>query len=255
MKIDTFYFSHDSNAMDDPKIVRLIDSLGMEGYGTFWALIELLRNQPTLTYPIESAIYKYRQWNTSIDKIKACILKFGLFEIQEEIFFSLYLNKRMELADKKRQKYVEAGRKGGLKRTLNQPITSDAKATVKQNQAKERKEKEKKVKESKEKREIIFPFDSNLFLENWNIWKEHRKESDRFSYKPIGEQAALKELVEISKGNEEIAIKIILQSISKGWKGFFELKNNNHGNKNDKFTADLQQATRNLANKYLNEIK
>ena len=33
MKKDAYYFSHDSNAQDDPKCMLLIDQLGMEGYG------------------------------------------------------------------------------------------------------------------------------------------------------------------------------------------------------------------------------
>jgi hypothetical protein len=45
MAKDAYYFSHDSNSQDDPKCMMLIDQLGMEGYGIFWALIEKLRNE------------------------------------------------------------------------------------------------------------------------------------------------------------------------------------------------------------------
>ena len=44
MKKDAYYFSHDANSQDDPKCMLLIDQLGMEGYGIFWALIEALAN-------------------------------------------------------------------------------------------------------------------------------------------------------------------------------------------------------------------
>ena len=43
---DTFYFPHEYNAKDDPKCERLIWEMGMEGYGIFWALLEVLRVQP-----------------------------------------------------------------------------------------------------------------------------------------------------------------------------------------------------------------
>lgn len=33
MSKDAYYFTHDSNAKDDPKCALLIDQLGMEGYG------------------------------------------------------------------------------------------------------------------------------------------------------------------------------------------------------------------------------
>lgn len=46
MSKDAYYFTHDSNAKDDPKCALLIDQLGMEGYGIYWMLIEVLRDQP-----------------------------------------------------------------------------------------------------------------------------------------------------------------------------------------------------------------
>ena len=42
-------------------------------------------------------------------------------------------------------------------------------------------------------------------------------------------QAALNDLVKLSNGLEDNAVKIIEQSMAKGWKGFFELKTNNNG--------------------------
>ena len=46
MSKDAYYFTHDSNAKYDPKCALLIDQLGMEGYGIYWMLIEVLRDQP-----------------------------------------------------------------------------------------------------------------------------------------------------------------------------------------------------------------
>ena len=51
-KRDTFYFPHEYNAKDDPKCERLIWEVGMEGYGMFWTLLEVLRAQPDYTYPV-----------------------------------------------------------------------------------------------------------------------------------------------------------------------------------------------------------
>lgn len=45
MAIDAYYFSHDSNAKDDPKCVLLIEQLGLEGYGIYWVLIEMLSSE------------------------------------------------------------------------------------------------------------------------------------------------------------------------------------------------------------------
>lgn len=80
------------------------------------------------------------------------------------------------------------------------------------------------------KNELVFPFDSQNFLKHWQIWKSYKKDQHRFTYKtPISEQAALNDLVNLAEGREDRAIEIIMQSISKSWKGFFELKTNLNG--------------------------
>ena len=72
-KKDAYYFSHDSNAQDDPKCMILIDQLGMEGYGIFWALIERLRNEKDYTLPINLANAFAKRWQTSKEKVEAVI--------------------------------------------------------------------------------------------------------------------------------------------------------------------------------------
>lgn len=71
---------------------------------------------------------------------------------------------------------------------------------------------------------VINPF-SEKFEETWELWKNFRKEEHSFSYKGvISEQMALKRLVEVSEGDEEKAVRIIEQSISRGWMDFYQLK-------------------------------
>jgi hypothetical protein len=36
------YFSHEYNARDDDKMPKLLSELGYEGYGIFWAVVEML---------------------------------------------------------------------------------------------------------------------------------------------------------------------------------------------------------------------
>jgi len=76
-----------------------------------------------------------------------------------------------------------------------------------------------------EKSELIYPFDSDEFKKWWNFWKEYKAKEHKFKYKTaLSEQAALKKLSELSSGSEDIALKIIEQSIAEGWKGFFEMQ-------------------------------
>lgn len=73
---------------------------------------------------------------------------------------------------------------------------------------------------------IINPF-SDAFLDTWQVWKDYKWEEFKFKYKGcISEQTALMKLSELSGGKEDVAVEIIKQSISSGWKGLFELKNN-----------------------------
>ena len=74
------------------------------------------------------------------------------------------------------------------------------------------------------------PFSDN-FLKDWDLWKKFKKEEFKFFYKTVlSEQAAVNELVNVSKGDETVAKRIIHLSIANGWKRFFELKTENNGN-------------------------
>ncbi len=108
--------------------------------------------------------------------------------------------------------------------------------TRQEEEKEEEKERNRKRKEHASAHEdLIFPFDSENFLQAWNLWKNYRREQHRFVFKNLAEQAALKDLSELCQGSEEKAIAIIHQSINKGWAGLFQLKiQNQHQNGNRK---------------------
>jgi hypothetical protein len=108
MKKDAYYFSHDSNAKDDPKCVMLIDQLGLEGYGIYWVLIELLRDQPEYKYPLLLLPAIAKKYNTTFEKVKAVVNAYGLFQIDENNFFSFSFNERMKVIDAKREQARKA---------------------------------------------------------------------------------------------------------------------------------------------------
>ena len=94
--------------------------------------------------------------------------------------------------------------------------------------------KDKVMDKDKVKVMVTMPFDSENFIKYWTLWKDYKKKQFKFTYAtPQSEQASINDLVKLSKGNEEIALKIIEQSLAKGWKGFFELKNEQNGNTNN----------------------
>jgi len=102
MAKDAYYFSHDSSSQDDPKCMLLIDQLGMEGYGIFWALIEKLRNETDYKLPLAITGSYAKRWGTSKEKVDTVIKNYGLFVLTEHHFFSERLlrsmNKKTEIA-------------------------------------------------------------------------------------------------------------------------------------------------------------
>lgn len=94
---------------------------------------------------------------------------------------------------------------------------------------------------------VTMPFESEKFINYWEMWKEFKRKQFKFTYAtPQSEQASLKDLVKLSGGDERIALEIIEQSMAKGWKGFFTLKNETNAtgiSNNRKPTYSEQQAT------------
>lgn len=84
---DAYWFSHDSNAKDDPKCVLMIDQLGLEGYGIYWVLVEILREQPDFSYPLALVPAIAKRYGTTAPKVEAVIKGFGLFGVREDKFF------------------------------------------------------------------------------------------------------------------------------------------------------------------------
>jgi len=142
MEKEAYYFPHFCNARHDRKIRRLRKELGVEGYGIYFMLLETLREQQDLMYPLEDLDLLAEEFGVSEAKIQVTVSKYDLFEIDEsQKFFSpkmlVYLEPYFRMKEQRR----EAGLKSAAKRQLN-----DRSTTVEQ-----RKEKESKVNEIKEK--------------------------------------------------------------------------------------------------------
>jgi very-short-patch-repair endonuclease len=97
--------------------------------------------------------------------------------------------------------------------------------------------------EMKKERTFTNPF-SDKFLENWQLWKDFRKEEHNFQYKGvISEQMAINRLVEVAGGDEEKAVRIVNQSISRGWMDFYQLKQSSNNGTKQSTAKDGQQSS------------
>ena len=121
------YFSHDSNARNSDKLMKVRMKLGAEGYGIFFMLIERLREEEGYKSTID---YNTLAFDLRVDaeKVKQVVEDYDLFKFTEDgkYFYSDSFNERMEMMDAKRKKRAEAGKKGAEKRWENRQNDSNA---------------------------------------------------------------------------------------------------------------------------------
>lgn len=137
---DAYYFPHDYNAMQDEKIKMLIRKHGMDGYGIFWGIVEMLYNNANaLRTDYEGIAYDMR---TNSDKIESIVNDFDLFIVDGDTFGSMSIERRLnERKEKSRKAKESASYRWNNANALRTECDGNA-------------IKEKKVKEKKEKKEI-----------------------------------------------------------------------------------------------------
>ncbi len=122
MAKDAYYFSHDSNARNDIKIKAMIAKYGYEGYGMYWAVVEMLRETKDYELPLEEYMFlalqqEFNGCSTDVQQyINDCINTFKLFASDGESFWSESLKRRMGVMDEKREQARQAGLASAEKR-------------------------------------------------------------------------------------------------------------------------------------------
>lgn len=162
---DAYYFPHDCNARNDPKVLALRSVFGAEGYGVYFMTIEILREQPDYRLKVTKYLCNAlaMQMQVQADKvqeiIEACCNEFtdgegsSLLVNDGEYLYSASLLRRMDRVDN----VSEARRAAARKRWENGACkgsdgdsgsTPDANAEHEQSKENKRKEKERKSEQS-----------------------------------------------------------------------------------------------------------
>ena len=169
---DVYYFSHDVNASNDPKIIVMKELCGVIAYAWWWILIEQLAVQEDYKLPMDKITFaglaiafgmKQNEANASSNEAKASkskqaeafinllINECELLETDGEYFWSPSLIRRNLLRKNKQieisRKRSEAGRLGGLKSAEQRSKTKQmlqANEANQANQANQAKGKERK---------------------------------------------------------------------------------------------------------------
>lgn len=135
MNKDAYYFSHDFNARNDEKITELRYVMGWEGYGIFWAIVEMLWEATANTMQLDCKRIAFAL-HCEEHKVRSVICDFKLFTIEGEKFSSESVKRRKE----KRDFVSQQRRKAAQKRWDNANAPANAKqAECKSNALKERK--------------------------------------------------------------------------------------------------------------------
>ena len=139
------YFSHDYNARDDEKMPKLLSEVGYEGYGIFWALVEMLyKNNGVMQLHYKSIAFAL---HCDENCLKSVINDFDLFIINGDTFSSESVMRRLSLRNSISEK-----------RSKTAKDRWDAIALQKQSKTNAIKEKKRK-----EKKENIIEFDIVIF--------------------------------------------------------------------------------------------
>ena len=246
---DAYFFSHDCNARNDPKILALRSVYGAEGYGVYFMLIEILREQPDYKLSVNKYIWSTLAMQMQIDASKVeqivtdCCTEFSengsaLLVNDGEYLYSASLLRRMGKVDDISNLRREAARK----RWENQPCKDldgqdgcSSNANAEQNgtnkrKAKQRKPKQSKAEERKPEQTIFEDFacgDAEL-LSALQGFEEMRVKIK----KPMTDRARKLMLTELEKlaSDRETQIAILNQSVSRSWAGVFALKDDNPRN-------------------------
>lgn len=243
---DAYFFSHDCNARNDPKILALRSVYGAEGYGVYFMLVEILREQPDYKLAVNKYIWSTLAMQMQVEASKLeqiindCCTEFSengntLLVNDGEYLYSASLLRRMGKVDDISNLRREAARK----RWENKPCktsgnsdgcSDDANAGQEQSKEKKRKAKQSKAEQRKEKQNIFSDFacgDADL-LSALQGFEEMRVKIK----KPMTDQAKKRLLTELEKlapGDRETQIAILHQSEDRCWAGVFALKDDRGG--------------------------
>ena len=176
------YFNHDSSARNDIRIIKLRASLGYEGYGIFWAVLELLFSEENKICTNQYDILAYGlQCDSKI--LKQVIEDFDLFVIEDGCFYSRRLNNQIEEINNKSNIAKENAKKRWNNAKAMQPHNG---LDIKGNASKEEYTKA-KVKKSNYYNDISFPdyYDihyAKRIEQDVNKTKEYHKHLESLGY-------------------------------------------------------------------------
>lgn len=111
------YFPHPSNARSSSMLVSLLIEEGYEGYGLYWAVLEVLRDAPGYKYNKDPKVWAYVLHCQDQEKLTRILQIYGLFDLDDDgLLFSPWLSDQLGTYDDTRRRRQEAGKRGAASR-------------------------------------------------------------------------------------------------------------------------------------------
>jgi hypothetical protein len=227
MSKESFYFSHDYNSRNDPKLQKILMKLGQEGKGIYWDLIEMLYEQDGYLKLSELETYAF-QMRTNSERIALVIQDFDLFKKDEKVFWSESVLRRLN----ERKIKSEKARQSAMYRwgDANEMQTHSEGNAIKERKGKNKKEEKEKNPDVVLLQRLDVPVKYAKPFLQWLKYKRAKKQTykDDKSLKLLYQK-----ILKYSDNDPKKMQDIVDQSMSNNWDGIFELKINNY-NGNDK---------------------
>jgi len=159
---ETYYFPHDLNAIQDPKMMFLLSECGLKGIGIYWILVEILHQQSDgriTNKQFQQYIKFYSSFETSgehlLNRLEHVLIESELLIKEEDFVFSNRVIENKQKMSDLSEKRSFAGKKSAELRMkiqdnqLIKTVVQQNSTGVEQMPTKENKIKENKIKENK----------------------------------------------------------------------------------------------------------
>lgn len=111
------YIPHPSNCRVSSALTRMLMHEGVEGYGIYWMLLEMLRDCPGYKTSYFPESFAYAMHCSDLEKVKRVCEDYDLFQFDElKLMWSPWLLEVMGEYDDRKQKLREAGKRGAAHR-------------------------------------------------------------------------------------------------------------------------------------------
>lgn len=98
-------------------LVTLLIEEGFEGYGIYWAILEILRDAPHYRYNSDPRVWAYVLHAPDVAQVQRVLQNYGLFNQDDDgLVYSPWLTGQLTTYDDSKRRRQEAGKKGAASR-------------------------------------------------------------------------------------------------------------------------------------------